>query len=306
MRRVFVVCVLLLSFFKVVLPAYAEEGNVPDKGNASPIQEEIKKEEIVNKDEVLNKDEVYKMLLDSKSEKIGLMQGNISSILAVFGLIIAVLAVVATVFGIRLNKNFSERYDEIKKIKDEIDTEKGNLDALKSSMLKTNEELNSAKKELEQKDQKLASYIEKTDGILVYLDYLDIQDSRALSQMKFIYLNPKADLLLSKIEDILKKAYVEKYINEEESSQDEKKEIEDERSRKEETWNNFEYLKSGLKSEATNMYKFLNSNLKYDDVVDILDDGKERVNYGEDVEACFEEWYGYYEDLLQLHSTLLE
>ncbi|MEC3557363.1 hypothetical protein, partial [Bacillus thuringiensis] len=81
MRRVFVVCVLLLSFFKVVLPAYAEEGNVPDKGNASPIQEEIKKEEIVNKDEVLNKDEVYKMLLDSKSEKIGLMQGNISSIL---------------------------------------------------------------------------------------------------------------------------------------------------------------------------------------------------------------------------------
>ncbi|MED2241367.1 hypothetical protein P4W10_30080, partial [Bacillus thuringiensis] len=85
-----------------------------------------------------------------------------------------------------------------------------------------------------------------------------------------------------------------------------KKEIEYERSRKEETWNNFEYLKSGLKSEATNMYKFLNSNLKYDDVVDILDDGKERVNYGEDVEACFEEWYGYYEDLLQLHSTLLE
>lgn len=143
----------------MVLPAYAEEGNVPDKGNASPIQEEIKKEEIVNKDEVLNKDEVYKMLLDSKSEKIGLMQGNISSILAVFGLIIAVLAVVATVFGIRLNKNFSERYDEIKKIKDEIDTEKGNLDALKSSMLKTNEELNSAKKELEQKRIKKLSFI---------------------------------------------------------------------------------------------------------------------------------------------------
>ncbi|RAT95706.1 hypothetical protein [Brevibacillus sp. Leaf182] len=76
-------------------------------------------QEIINlqKESLSNKEELYKALIETKNDRIGLLQGNISSILSVLGIIIAALAL----FAFWLAKKIKAATDKIQKLKEQVD-----------------------------------------------------------------------------------------------------------------------------------------------------------------------------------------
>ena len=71
-----------------------------------------------------NKEEMYKVLLDTKNDKIGLLQGNISSILTFLGVAIALF----TIFAVWLTNKIRKATNDLELLRSQVDETKNKLD----------------------------------------------------------------------------------------------------------------------------------------------------------------------------------
>ncbi|WDM22296.1 hypothetical protein [Paenibacillus polymyxa] len=131
----------------------------------------------------IDKKEIYDVLLQTKDDKIGLLQGNISSILTWGGIVLALMTVAFTFWSIWLNRLFSKKIDAINTKHEEI--QQFSLD-----IKKNREEVENIQKLIMQDEQKLQGYLGRLEG-------LDIE-SKAL-QFELRYIQVKYNIEITKL-----------------------------------------------------------------------------------------------------------
>ncbi|MGV6938646.1 hypothetical protein ACWA2B_24960 [Paenibacillus sp. CMM36] len=131
----------------------------------------------------VDKKEIYDVLLQTKDDKIGLLQGNISSILTWGGIVLALMTVAFTFWSIWLNRLFSKKIDAINTKYEEI--QQFSLD-----IKKNRERVEDIQKLIMQDEQKLRGYIGRLEG-------LDIEN-KAL-QFELMYIQMKYNIEISKL-----------------------------------------------------------------------------------------------------------
>lgn len=287
---IFIIILFFLNGFQI---------NAVEKPNSNIKSVDVNENNTAS-DESFSKDEIYKMLIESKEEKIDLLQGNISNVISFFSVIIAIIALLATVFGFVLNNRFTKRYQEVNDIKKEIETDKdqikkqiNDINQLESHLKDIKEELNKEQKKLKEKQSEFTSYLDWIESTSIFLNYLEIKDYRELCFIKFLYLKPFAVNKMKEIESLFKEnpILMQKMAGSESATE-------------ETLYDEYKYLEKNLLEEETNLVNHINSDVTFENVVEAEEGQKLRISYSEEAESSFEDWYSYYEDLLLLYDKL--
>ncbi len=194
----------LLSTSKV----NADEPPVPSQESTVNINEELLEKYInsLEKDHVDKKD-LYEALIQTKNDKIALLQGNISVILTWGGIILAIAGIAFTIFAFWLNRLFSNKVDEINKKIDTIQKISGEIE---NSLQSSNELNNSISEQVES----INDFYPTTNDIKTSIGAIDFE-------LKFLKAKMNFELLLLKFKNTLEEIkYFEDKIDQMEISEE--------------------------------------------------------------------------------------
>ncbi|MCU5265841.1 hypothetical protein OB994_00110 [Bacillus cereus] len=320
MKKIVTLVFLILVALKSPCLVYGEEISTP-KGNVSPIvQEENKKEESkieketkVNKEEIIAKDEIYKALLESKNEKIGLLQGNISNLIAFFSAVIAFIALLAAVFGVVLNNSFTKRYEEAKGFKEdveekvkEVEKKIDEINTLEGKVLEIREALVENQKVLRKKEEDFVSHLNWIESTSHFLNYLEMKDAITMNYIKFLYFKPSVAPIISNIEDIIQldfTKYEKDFIEKRQTVTETAGGDETIYATKAEFVEEYNYLINCMKREEDAILNSIESEIEFTDVLEFEGEKLEFIG-NDEVESSYQEWNSYYQGLLKLHNQL--
>ncbi|MFB0847076.1 hypothetical protein [Paenibacillus oleatilyticus] len=109
------------------------------------------------KDQVDKKD-IYEALLQTKSDKIALLQGNISSILTWGGIILTLMAIAFTWWSVWLNRIFTNKVDIVTQKTQEVELLSQQVNGVLN-------EVQGIKQRVFDDEQKIRSYLNKLEGL---------------------------------------------------------------------------------------------------------------------------------------------
>jgi uncharacterized membrane protein len=238
------------------------------------------------------KQEMQQLLIEIQKDKIGLLQGNISSILALIGVIIAVITLLAGAFGVWLNDRFTKRYQEITTMKGEIEEKKKQIDNVKSEVIQKEieimdivENLKMLISEQEKSLQNLKDKLEMNKDIVDYLKYVELLVEREKVIREFKELKEKVKDAITNILDYKSKGLI---LPEHLSDPTE-----------------LDYLLNCLEKEEENFIEESNKEIDYQYFLTyILDDNDNEVENS--LKNIYSDYEGYYNSLKRILELVKE
>lgn len=235
-------------------------------------------------DSVLTKEEMYKLVIESQKDKIGLLQGNISNVIGLFSVIFAIIAISATVIGYFVRKGFVEKYDKIVKISDEMGKIHDDMKVKYQEFVNIEKKLNDEKEEVRQQVEKINEVKIRLEYIEDNLEFLENKNIAVALLTKFTEMKKQIASQIEVVESVAREFEFEK----EHPLMDEfsvlKKYIEED-----------EIFIEKSKMEVTFYDVYLNKD-EDDDDNKIYDELIDRINV----------YYGYNTRLNEIHKSMIE
>ncbi|MCG1020771.1 hypothetical protein [Sutcliffiella horikoshii] len=255
---------------------------------------------------IKNKD----LLLESREEKIGLLEGNISSILALFGIIIAVLTVLFTIFGLILRKSFTDKLKDVKEIQAEIEINKKEVNSNVTDAKVINEQLktaiiqmNDSNKNLDNKAKLLEDETKNIKKLQAYLYRLELYTKLHVNNLKLINNFHKQNLYIQSIckevEELLEKEFKNNSIPDTVTDRTQYLEKEDEQTYQKYFKRKYEYYHSNLNNYEKEMIKTYDTLFESSNHI-FLDTQFDTSQ----LQSIYSEWKGHFDEVKYIHREL--
>ncbi|MDN4523187.1 hypothetical protein [Fictibacillus fluitans] len=257
-------------------------------------------------------------LLESRKDKIDLLEGNISSILTLLGIILAVLALLFTGFGFWLKGNFTEKLNQVNQMKEEVEKNKKLVDENLQKSNGLNDKLDIAigklkhsKDEFDRETKYIKSELEKLHFLKNHMQRLEEYVNFHFENIKIMHdfnkINMETPIILKEIEDLLNldldDAPIYDVITED------IKNILDYHTHEEVSLKNYlveayNYNKNYLKEAEEDVKK------RYEEMFsaskDIINDDNIEDFYHDELKDSYEEWSNLLTDTKNIQSVLKE
>lgn len=150
-------------------------------------------EEIINQQEQpLTEAEITQQLINNQRSRISILEGNISALLSLLGIIVAILTLFGGIFVWFSRRTFSfkveeveKRHEEIKQLKDEVSTKLEISKELNSNLNAGLRELQDLKLNLTKSERSFVNETERIEQLRRYILYLELKVSRSENLAKF-------------------------------------------------------------------------------------------------------------------------
>ncbi|WHY86061.1 hypothetical protein QNH39_26395 [Neobacillus novalis] len=199
--------VMACSFF--TFSTFAEQNN--SSVTIEKVNELIKK----NSKENLTNAELNDIITQLKNDRIGLLEGNISSLLGLMAVLFAAVAVIAILIGWYLRRRFDDQLNKVESIKDEIKNEKDEIKRITSESDDLASQIRQTKAFLKEKENDILGIkqlfkvkMEDIDQIRPYMQYLEymIQNHKVI--LDYIVERNQLEKLMSKLEGFKQTPYI--------------------------------------------------------------------------------------------------
>ncbi|MFD1385579.1 hypothetical protein ACFQ4Z_02110 [Oceanobacillus oncorhynchi subsp. oncorhynchi] len=155
----------------------------------------------------LSSTELINQLLEMKDDRIGLLEGNISSLLSLLAVIFTVIAVIAIFIGWYLRKRFDDQLGVVENIREEVRNEKNEIKTItrKSENLafqisQTHKFLSETEHEVSNMKQLFIVKTEDIDQLKVYLQYLEYLNSNHKIVLDYFVERDQFNIMMDELE----------------------------------------------------------------------------------------------------------
>lgn len=250
-----------------------------------------------NTDKTITEQDLNTLKEEYYKDKIGLLQGNISNLIAFFSALIAIFAIGLTIFGVILNKKFTQKYEEMLQLNDTFQTFNNNARTRAEKVHETEQKIVKINEQVCTTRDMLLDRQELINSIPHSLQVLEINSSKSLHYNKFILLRFKCENMIKEIQFTFDNYDFTKYEIFNESSRQAFREVVNSESTsnlnaenytKSDEVQKFVDIKDGLKRCEGEFLEYVNEPLtieKFDE--DTFDESPD----------FFNEWEGYFKDL---------
>lgn len=264
-----------------------------------------------NTDKAITEQDLNTLKEEYYKEKIGLLQGNISNLIGFFSAVIAIFAIGLTIFGVILNRKFTQKYEEMLQLNNTFQTFDNNARTRAQEVQKTeqkiiqiNEDIRTTKDILNEKIINLSDRQQLINSIPHSLQVSEINNSKNLHYNKFVFLNFKCENMIKEIQFTFDNYDFTKYEEFNESSRQVFREVatsEDTSNQnagnytKADELQKFVDIQDGLKRSEGELLEYVNEPLtieKFDE--DTFDESPD----------FFNEWESYFKDLELMYADI--
>ncbi|MEC0259725.1 hypothetical protein [Paenibacillus lautus] len=309
MRKKFIYVFLVINLLFFPSSAFGNSNNNVDMSTVTisevqnlidqKLDQTVKKSEvddILSDRNVLTDKEVMQQLIDLQSDRIGLLQGNISSILNIIATLVAILAFLGFCYGYWLKKQLAEKLEDAERIQDEIKIDKEEIirsmneaTALKKDLRNSINEVDELNRELSKQKLLYEETIENVERLRKYIVFQDVKIKRLTVLGQFFHLREDAAQVLKKLDTPDHKIWytepnLQYKIQKVTGSKPDEHILE-----------TIEYYIKHLEAEEANVWKAAKYELEFDDFED--EDYDENFD---DFLSFFEDWESYYDDLKRI------
>lgn len=155
----------------------------------------------------LSNAELINQLLEMKDDRIGLLEGNISSLLGLLAVVFAVIAVIAIFIGWYLSKRFDDQLKAVENIKEDVRNEKDEIKTISREnenlliqIRKTHQLLSETEHELSNTKQLFKVKTEDMDRLRVYMQYLEYLNTNHKVVLDYFIERDKFNKVMEELE----------------------------------------------------------------------------------------------------------
>jgi hypothetical protein len=241
------------------------------------------------------------LLLESRKDKIEILEGNIASILSLIGIVLAVLALLITGFGFWLRHNFTKKYEEVLVLKDTVEDKMKHASALEKSLNSAQDDLNANNKSLINLLNDYKSGIKTIEELRKYIEkYQEYTDTLLINNKTIsLFQSDKGNInvMFSEIERLLKKDFsVQEAIQDGIEKMGIKKA---ENPLREQLENKYEYYKKILEEEENKLWYMYKKDIDY--MKDFFTSDEE---YANEIPDIYKEWKNAYNKIDDIYKQL--
>lgn len=269
---------------------------------------------IVHAKSGVSQSDLYQQLLDEKNDRIGLLQGNISSVLEFIGIIITILTILAAIAGFVINHNLKKTYSQIEKDKDEIKSLMDEAKTWKNRWMTANEITEKLNKDLVNRKSQLTEQANELHNLSSYNSMQDIFINGLINDIHSVINYYAMKSSLEEFEKKISENLADDYLSKLPVTQEDIDLLdygtngsEDKISLRDYLCDIYKYYKESIDEEENILLDGFNKEIDIsEDIVKIImhfDGDDEEFEFEGNVDN-FIDWKGYYDDIEKLYEFI--
>lgn len=301
---------IFLTFFTFLLFGSKDITLIAFGANSKEMEEVLKNEELTKISEL--EKEILQNKIEILEKENGILQGNLTSVISLFGVIIAVLSIVFIAVGFWYKKNIEDKNEknmtimenkvaDINTIKDVLNEDKKNIHKELEKIKDLRKELNDFRTVSNDLQDEILNNTKSNKEVINYMRFLEYRIQKSETVYKF--------LATLKIKRETKKE-IEIILNE--KNFDSEKTLEEIHKKQGEgivEWDEnveqiINYYFTSLEREEKEILKQINKKFSYERYIQLKDDEEDTLLEDIEIDTHFDEWNQIFESISEIYELL--